>query len=363
MMLDKYHGIVTNDKVSKKQSILQMIKNKISTIQSSNIQTTKDDKKIPADMTPRTIWEIGYDILKTKHNANVITDNTYIRDYNVLRLIKNGIGNIEPKNITKSQLQDFLNSQKKYSNSTIAKIYQLLNVIFEEAISRRKLQINPLKYVIKPKSIKANKKISAFTLDEHKKFINALRKTNYKYIFLVAINTGMRCGEILALTPKDIDFKRKTISITKTISRDINSKPIVEDKTKTPASTRVIPLEENVAIYFKSAIAEMTKNDNNLIFTQKDGSIIRSSNVNTQFKRICKTLKFKGIYNFHMLRHTYATRCIEAGVPIAVLQKLLGHTDISTTINTYTTIFNKYTKSELRKVANYNKTHNLIEKD
>lgn len=57
--------------------------------------------------------------------------------------------------------------------------------------------------------------------------------------------------------------------------------------------------------------------------------------------------------NTHMLRHTYATRCIEAGVPAEVLQKLLGHKDISITINTYTTIFDKYKKDSLESYITY----------
>lgn len=57
--------------------------------------------------------------------------------------------------------------------------------------------------------------------------------------------------------------------------------------------------------------------------------------------------------NTHMLRHTYATRCIEAGVPAEVLQRLLGHKSISITINTYTTIFNKFKENALENYINY----------
>ena len=75
----------------------------------------------------------------------------------------------------------------------------------------------------------------------------------------------------------------------------------------------------------------------------KDGSLIANGTVNSAFKRLCKKYNIKsGEVNFHMLRHTYATRCIESGMQAKVLQKKLGHHDITITLNTYTDIFSKY---------------------
>ena len=102
----------------------------------------------------------------------------------------------------------------------------------------------------------------------------------------------------------------------------------------------------------------MQKNEFGLIFSL-NGKIIRPSTLNIVFKRICKNLKFEGSYHFHMLRHTFATRCIESGMPAHVLQKLLGHTDVSITINTYTSIFDKYKKEEFEKFLEYKRINNL----
>ena len=62
----------------------------------------------------------------------------------------------------------------------------------------------------------------------------------------------------------------------------------------------------------------------------------------------------------HSLRHTYATRCIEAGVTPVILQRLMGHTDVSITLNTYTSVFNKYKEAELEKVNNYYRNNDIV---
>lgn len=108
-----------------------------------------------------------------------------------------------------------------------------------------------------------------------------------------------------------------------------------------------------------------------------NNSFIAPSTINSHFKRICKNANIRVIntivkkphektsnlkssnVNTHMLRHTFATRCIESGMSAVVLQKLLGHKDIETTLNTYTSVFSKFKENELSKYEQYMKSLNI----
>lgn len=309
--------------------------------------------------TKSTIPEIAEKIINRKHKANITGSSAYLRSLNTLAIIKKStIANISIKDISSEDLQKFFYSLENYSNSYITKIFQLIKISLDEAIRDEIIFKNPILYVIKPKSNKQDKKISALTLEQHKKFVASLEKEKYKNIFLIAINTGMRVGEILALTPDDIDLKNQIIKINKTITRNEYDKFTLGKTTKTYAGTREIPFDDELKSVFINAISNIEKNEFGLLFSNKN-KIINPSTLNTVFKRICKNLNFEGNYNFHMLRHTFATRCIESGMPAHVLQKLLGHTDISITLNTYTSIFNQYKKEEFDKFLKYKKANHL----
>ena len=270
--------------------------------------------------------------------------------------------------ITEEHLKDYLNSlTSKYSNSSIRKVYGLLNATFRRAVARGYIVRNPFdnkEEMQRPQSKKKDKKVKALTLEEQQKLEATLKVYNnatYKNIIRLALYTGMRSGEILALKISDIDLRNKVIHIQRTLTKDINAKTIIGEDTKTEDSVRDIVIDEVVERILKDSISLFQFNENNLLFL-RNNKLITNAQVNIAFKKLCKQDNINAGYNvnFHMLRHTYATRCIESGMPAEVVQKKLGHHDVEITINTYTDIFNKYESEHTNNYLNYLRENKVL---
>ena len=211
--------------------------------------------------------------------------------------------------------------------------------------------------VVKPKSMKKDKVVRAMEIEEQQKFTEYLesktiKEEPYKNVFLIQMFMGLRVGEVLALRYGDIDLRKNVINVNKTLTKDKNERVIMGDTTKTYAGIREVPIPSFIRNDIINQMKLAENNKDKQLFLDTNGNYVRPTTANDKLKALLKRLGIENISS-HSLRHTYGTRCIEAGMRAVALQRLMGHTDVSVTMNTYTTVFNKYKEAELEKVNDY----------
>ena len=307
-----------------------------------------------------TLMEIIEKNREEKFEANVIGEGQYLgTKWTENRIKESNIANIPIQSLTSSDIQDFLNSTTHYSDSYIRKIYELINSACKKAVKKRLILINSMDDVIKPKSKRLTKDIRALTVNEQTKLTDYLKSVKineekYKVCYLLEMYMGLRVGEALALQRSDIDFKNGFIKINKTLTLDLNSNIKMNNRAKTYAGRRRIPIPDILKDELKEQF-ELAKDNREELLFDCNGKHPRPNAVNSVLKRIFRTQLGLSDENIstHALRHTYATRCIEAGMNAVVLQRLMGHTDVKITLNTYTSVFNEFKENEIKKVTKY----------
>ncbi|HAQ64139.1 MAG TPA: hypothetical protein DCR23_06730 [Ruminococcaceae bacterium] len=306
-----------------------------------------------------TFSQLIKQIYDEKLAMNEIQPQTYYRTMETVKLCKE-INDIPVQKIDSTAIKQLLLSKVDYANSTIKKMYIILNQCFKEALKRKIITDNPMLDVRKPKSTKKTKKIRALTLDEQKKLVEVIRNENVRYAeqMLISMFTGMRMGEINALSVNDLNTNFNFINIDKTISKGEHGEAFVNDTAKTENGNRQIPINETVRPVIEKVISEYKATDDNVLFHTSAGTLIATSVVNTEFRRIVNKYNIqdktvKGDLSLHSLRHTYATRCIESGMPPKVLQHLMGHSDIKVTLDTYADVFDNFQSISVEQADSY----------
>ena len=356
---------VVNPKTFKKERKFKAFKNEqdakdfLSTIEFQKEDILyKDNNGIPLNLLIKSNIEKKFDL-------GLIGGNQYNRLMRTLRTIEKW--DLATKNIdklTSNEIQSYLYTLRDYSNSYITKIHELIYSAYTVAQKKGYIIRNPMVDVIRPKSSKDDKEVRAMTIEEQQMFTNYLMSMPislepYKNVFLFQMFLGLRIGEALALKKTDINLQRNVVSVQRTLTVDKDRNLIVGNRTKTYSGKRDVPIPEFIRDSIIEQMKEADNNKDNLLFTSKNDTLVFTNNVNYRLKRILKAMGIEGISS-HSLRHTFGTRCIEAGMRAVAVQRLLGHKDVAVTLNTYTTIFDRYKEQEIEKLNEYYMNNDIV---
>lgn len=276
--------------------------------------------------------------------------------------IETPLGN---KRINKIERREILQLQQETSKTKSAATCNLLktilNTVLKDAVLDEIISKNPaanIKNVKADKATQATNNIHrALTEEEQKAFMQELRPHYYYEFIALLLSTGMRCGECAALQWADIDYKNNVIHITKTTTTDENGHIKTGDSPKSDAGMRDIPINATIKNILEQQRAKMgniygigQKN----VFLSVYGYMVRNAEINKTIIATLEQLAKKGtnieIFTVHALRDTFATRYIEQGGTPQTLKTILGHSNISITMDLYAHVLPNTKQSEMDKI-------------
>ena len=322
-------------------------------------------------------WLVTY-AFHSVSQPTYISYEGYVRNHLIPEL-----GDVKLTALTLEQLQRFFNKKhagtkekKKLDPKTLKNIYNMLNEAFEQAIINERLYRNPLHGVKLPQ--KKKEEITILEPEEQTALQSAAEDSPEIQAFgiIFTLSTGVRLGELIGLRWSDLNYRNHTVRIARTVGRlqkvdedgnvvqkaeGVKTTEIVVRSPKSDSSRRTIPLFDelwNGLMAYQKKQQELMDafgtdyDDQGYIFCNSMGNVYDPRVYQDLFKRTLKAADLKKI-NFHALRHTFATRALEAGMDVKVLSSILGHAQASTTLNMYGHALPNHKKASMDKMSGY----------
>lgn len=284
------------------------------------------------------------------------TYENYLLNINT-HIVESGIGKVKIGDLTTDMLQKFYNVKLKGDNNkrglsrrTVEYLHTIIGSALQQAYKNELVSKNVNDFTVLPK--KEDSEIQPLTVEEVHKVLQQAKKSDLYALIVLEVYTGMRKGEILGLQWKDIDFEKQVLHVKKNLCKVCNSddngnktKLVLLDP-KTKKSIRTIPLCNEAVKVLKNHKKEQNEQkmkyrdiymDNGMVFAKPDGTFRDPREVLSSFHRIVKEAGVRKC-RFHDLRHTFASILLNEGESMKVIQELLGHSTITTTMDIYSHI-------------------------
>lgn len=270
--------------------------------------------------------------------------------------VKDCIGTMLLNEVKPVHCQNVLNrmSSGGYCTSSIKATRNTMFNFFEDAFNNDLILKNPVSKIVCAKGAESKEK-RVLSVSEQKIFVDFIRSRSYYNQYALILQTGLRVGELTGLKWDDVDFDEKILHVKRTA--DYRTGKWELRSTKTKSGSRDIPLTEEAVKILKSQKSKILSSKvismdyKDLVFLSANGRPIKNSTYHKDLDKICAKLQIKH-FSIHALRHTFATRCIEAGMKPKTLQKILGHSDIGMTMNLYVHITEDEKKKEIMEIEN-----------
>jgi len=279
------------------------------------------------------------------------------------------LGDRNINSLVKSDIQRLIDKahEDNYQYERQNKIKVILTDMFSRAIEDNLMVRNPTSGV----KLRADKKVvaKALTLEEQNTFFDFCKNTFYDNLFNVAVNTGLRPGELFALQLSDVNMDEGYIDVNKTLVYqkylDDEHKTFHVEPPKTKQSYRKVPINSVCRMYLerqfelkKVVSQKRPKQKNEYLFVTKFNTPLNSVIYSDAIKAVIRQINlirpfdnpFK-IFSGHAFRHTFATRCFEAGVNGKVVQAYLGHASLKMTMDLYTHVTEEKSLLDIERIV------------